>query len=135
MQSIVEIEKRPSTEKLLELFDPKNPELLKELGGAKGLAEKLHSCLESGLGSSEKVLEEQKQIYGDNILPEPVSHTLLEFVWEALQDRTLIVLMVAGAVEMAIGIYKIVSTSDALALIDGGAIICASKFMIYLLEL
>lgn len=114
-------------DKLLELVDPKNPALLVELGGPHGLAEKLHSNLERGLSNKEEILAEQKKVYGDNILPEPVSHTLLEFVWEALQDKTLIVLMVAAAVEVAIGIFKIVSKNDALALIDGGAIVCASK--------
>ena len=115
-------------DKLLELVDPKNPALLAELGGPQGLAEKLHSSLERGLSNKQETLDEQKKVYGDNTLPEPVSHTLLEFVWEALQDKTLIVLMVAAATEIVIGIYKMVSSNDTLALIDGGAIVVASKF-------
>ncbi len=119
---------RITIEKLIDLVDPKNPALLKELGGPSGLAEKLHSNIEKGLSNNNQILEEQKRIYGDNKLPEPISHTLLEFVWEALKDQTLIVLMVAAAIEVAIGIYEIVGPSrDPLALIDGAAIICASK--------
>jgi len=127
----IEIEKiaksRITIEKLLELVDPKNPALLKELGGASGLAEKLHSNIEKGLSNDIQILEEQKKIYGDNKLPEPITHTLWEFVWEALKDKTLIVLMGAAAFEGGIGIYKILSKNDNLALIDGAAIIGAGK--------
>jgi hypothetical protein len=45
---------------------------------------------------------------------------------EALHDQTLIVLMIAAAVEVAIGLYEIIHHHKNLALIDGGAIIIAS---------
>ena len=70
---------------------------------------------------------ERRAFYGTNALPEPVSKTLLQFMWEALQDKTLIVLIVAAVVEMSIGIYKFMSKNDSLALLDGGAIIVAGK--------
>ncbi|KAJ3188439.1 hypothetical protein HDU85_005590 [Gaertneriomyces sp. JEL0708] len=65
------------------------------------------------------------RVFGNNSLPEPVSKTLLQFMWGAIQDKTLIVLCIAAAVEIAIGIYKIVDKNESLAIIDGGAIIVA----------
>jgi Ca2+-transporting ATPase len=55
-------------------------------------------------------------------------------VWEALHDQTLIILMVAAAAEIGIGIYKsfFAAAKDQLALIDGAAILIASKKKIYL---
>ncbi|KAI8891770.1 hypothetical protein BC833DRAFT_626480, partial [Globomyces pollinis-pini] len=84
-------------DQLLDLVDPKNPNLLKELGAQSGLAQKLNSHLDSGL--SIKSPEDQlaiTSVYGTNILPEAISKTFLEFVWDALHDQTLIVLMVAA---------------------------------------
>lgn len=45
-----------------------------------------------------------------------------------MHDKTLVVLMVAAALEIGIGIYKswFASEKDQLALIEGGAIVIAS---------
>jgi Ca2+-transporting ATPase len=112
---------------LLELVDPKNPELLAKLGGAQGIASRLNSSLDKGLPNDSKVIEQQCEIYGVNKLPEPISKSFVEFVWEALQDKTLIVLMVAAAFEIGIGIYEAFfsESKDKLALVDGGAILVA----------
>ena len=109
-------------DELLDLVDPKNATLLAKLGGSAGLCEKLTSNLEKGL--SKEQVANQISFYGTNILPEVVSVTFLQFVWEALKDQTLIVLMVAAAVEIGIGIYKSVKGS-AIELIDGIAILVA----------
>jgi Ca2+-transporting ATPase len=60
--------------------------------------------------------------------------TFLEFVWEAVQDRTLMVLMGAAALEIGIGIYKqwFAVKRDSLALIDGGAIVVAILVVVLL---
>jgi Ca2+-transporting ATPase len=112
-------------EKLLDLVDPKNPPLLKKLGGPEELAKKLGSNIEKGLSSSQ--FDKQIEKYGTNKLPEAVLKTFLQFVWEAAQDKTLMVLMVAAALEIGIGIYKqwFAAKRDSLALIDGGAIVIA----------
>ena len=49
---------------------------------------------------------------------------------ESLKDKTLIVLSFAAVVEIAIGIYKIISTSNSLAMVDGVAILIASMSQI-----
>lgn len=65
--------------------------------------------------------------YGTNTLPAPVSFSFLHFCWEAIQDRTLILLLVAAAVEVAYGIYVAVSSRQNASLIDGFAVVFAGK--------
>ncbi|KAI8922946.1 hypothetical protein BC831DRAFT_514668 [Entophlyctis helioformis] len=138
-------------ERLLELIDPKNPALLQELGGIEGLAKALKSDLTTGLsdplsgqadqghesktktdghhGQFSDGFDDRRRFYGSNALPEPIQSTIFQLMWEALQDHTLLVLIVAAVVEMSIGVYKFrfapEGKRDDLALIDGAAIIIA----------
>lgn len=82
-------------------------------------------------GIDPKDIASLRSRFGSNKLPEPVSKNFLEFVWEALKDKTLIVLMFAAALEISIGIYKswFAPQKDQLALIDGGAILVASIYV------
>jgi Ca2+-transporting ATPase len=140
-----------SPESLGNWLDPKNPKELHELGGISVLAKKLYTNLERGLSTipngataidmniSKTSLNEKplltdadplaarKAFYGVNVLPPPVSKTIFQFIWEALHDKMLIVLMVAAVIEMAIGIYKVVARRDFAAIIDGIAIVLAGK--------
>ncbi|KAI9101221.1 hypothetical protein DFS34DRAFT_462592 [Phlyctochytrium arcticum] len=70
-------------------------------------------------------LDLRREAFGSNKLPEPISKTLVAFMIDALKDKTLIVLCIAAAVEIAVGIYKLVKESEELAIIDGAAIIVA----------
>jgi P-type Ca2+ transporter type 2C len=112
---------------LLTLVDPKNLGYLKELGGITGLAEKLGTNVEHGLSAAK--IPQLKEEYGTNSLPEPTSKHFLQFVFEACQDKTLIVLMIAAVVELALGVYKYKfapeSERESTALIDGGAVFVA----------
>ncbi|KAI8891772.1 hypothetical protein BC833DRAFT_626482, partial [Globomyces pollinis-pini] len=91
------MEKTLTVQQLLDLVDPKNPKLLVEYGGVSGLAISLSSSIDSGLTiKTEQDKEKIIACYGTNILPEAISKTFLEFVWDALHDQTLIVLMVAA---------------------------------------
>ncbi len=60
-------------------------------------------------------MAERRKRFGTNSLPEPVTISFLEFVWEALHERTLIVLMVAAVAEIAIGIYKTIADNESTA--------------------
>ncbi|KAL2913623.1 plasma membrane calcium [Polyrhizophydium stewartii] len=79
--------------------------------------------------SSESDLVARRRVFGSNALPEPIEKSILQLMWEALQDRTLLVLIGAAIVEMAIGVYESrfapEGKRDSLALVDGVAIIVA----------
>ena len=51
-------------------------------------------------------LEKRRQIYGTNVIPPKKPKTLLQLIWEALQDVTLIILEVAAVISLALSFYK-----------------------------
>ncbi|KAK6095579.1 plasma membrane calcium, variant 2 [Batrachochytrium dendrobatidis] len=116
-------------ERILDLLDPKNPDLYLELGRSVGLEKSLLTDLKQGISSNVSTHEERKEFYGSNSLPEAASRTIFQFMWDALQDKTLIVLCCAAVIEMAIGVYKFefapIEKRDKFALIDGAAIVAA----------
>ncbi|KAL1225587.1 putative calcium-transporting ATPase 11, plasma membrane-type [Cardamine amara subsp. amara] len=71
-------------------------------GGAEGIAEKVSVSLTEGVRSSE--LHIREKIYGENRYPEKPARSFLTFVWEALQDVTLIILMICAVVSIGVGV-------------------------------
>jgi Ca2+-transporting ATPase len=120
----VEATSQVTVNELLDLVDPKSPHLLQKLGGLEGLMQKLGTSKE-GLPNDPDTLSKQRELYGDNSLPEAKTTTFLEFVIDALKDKTLIILMIAAAFEVAVGIYEVLISNDWGALADGIAIIVA----------
>ncbi|KAI9495890.1 PMCA-type calcium-translocating P-type ATPase [Zychaea mexicana] len=102
-----------SADELTHLVDPKNPDLLKRLGGTEQLARKLRVDLRVGLSadegverSSDEPFNERQAVFGRNILPEAQSKTFSELLWAAYNDKTLIMLTIASFVSLAVGIYE-----------------------------
>ncbi|RKP05214.1 hypothetical protein THASP1DRAFT_20077, partial [Thamnocephalis sphaerospora] len=121
-----------SLHQLRALIDAKSLEALEAYGGVNGLIEALHTNAEYGLadvrpmprtgtmrsvrsGKSTEVqdnaeqctdLENRVRVYGANVLPVRNAKGLLQFIWLALQEKILIVLMVAAIVSLALGIYE-----------------------------
>lgn len=71
-------------------------------GGVEGLGRKTSVSLNDGVVSSE--LAVRQKIYGSNQHAEKPSRTFFMFVWEALHDLTLIVLMICAAISMGVGV-------------------------------
>lgn len=82
-----------------------NLEYLKsKYGNSEGLAEKLGVNLDVGL-SDEQVIQKREQ-FGSNVFPESPSISFLEFLWEALQDPILLVLLAAALVSLVLGVIE-----------------------------
>ncbi|KAH0893634.1 hypothetical protein HID58_056063 [Brassica napus] len=77
---------------------------LKIHGGTEGLTEKLCTSITSGIGTSEDLLSVRKEIYGINQFTESPSRGFWLFVWEALQDTTLMILAACAFVSLIVGI-------------------------------
>ncbi|KAI9080746.1 hypothetical protein K1719_037259 [Acacia pycnantha] len=77
-------------------------EALKKYGGVKEISTKLSTSLDKGI--NEDSVHKRQQVYGLNRYTEKPSRSFLMFVWEALQDLTLIILMVCALVSMGVGI-------------------------------
>ena len=64
---------------------------LNDIGGVESIARKLLVSVDGGV--SEESINSRQQIYGFNRYTEKHSRSFLMFVWDALQDLTLIILM------------------------------------------
>lgn len=163
-----------TNKQLQALVDPKDLEVLRQMGGLRGLCKGLHSDATTGLSwdetsipvkvsladaqaagandtnknvpspviitppaplskkptfggirktmtarSTMKVGEDKmldrKAIYGRNVLPARKTKNIFQLMWIALQDKVLIILSVAAAVSLALGLYE---TFDGPAEID-----------------
>lgn len=88
-----------SAEQLSELFDPKNEDLLKKLGGVESICKKIQVDTSVGLSADEgssqsdqSAFQDRQAHFGKNILPEPKTKTFLQLLWAAYNDKTLIML-------------------------------------------
>ncbi|XP_061339000.1 calcium-transporting ATPase 4, plasma membrane-type-like isoform X4 [Gastrolobium bilobum] len=75
---------------------------LNNIGGVEAIARKLTVSVDGGV--SEESINRRQQIYGVNRYTEKPSRTFLMFVWDAMQDLTLIILMVCAIVSIGVGI-------------------------------
>ncbi|KAF7843134.1 Calcium-transporting ATPase 9, plasma membrane-type [Senna tora] len=70
----------------------------------KGLSNLLKSNPERGINGHDADLLSRKTAFGTNTYPRKKGRSLLRFLWEAWQDLTLIILIIAAAVSLALGI-------------------------------
>ncbi|MBA0664015.1 hypothetical protein Goklo_004091 [Gossypium klotzschianum] len=77
---------------------------LKFHGGVSGIAEKLSTSTNTGLSSDATLLSKRQEIYGINKFAEPEAKGFWVFVWEALQDMTLMILGACAIVSLVVGI-------------------------------
>jgi Ca2+-transporting ATPase len=101
---------------LADLVDPKSIAKLRDMGGVdrllaglgtdpvRGLDKGSHSEPQ-GEGWVDATVEDRRRVYGENALPVKEGKSLLLLMWLALQDRILILLIVAAIVSLALGLY------------------------------
>ncbi|KAG2621799.1 calcium-transporting ATPase 10, plasma membrane-type-like [Panicum virgatum] len=73
-------------------------------GRVDGIAEKLSTSKTDGLSTDEDSIKRRQDIYGVNKFTENEVRSFWVFVWEALQDTTLIILAVCAFVSLVVGI-------------------------------
>lgn len=77
---------------------------LKFHGDVTGIAKKLCTSTTDGLKSENDLLNRRQEIYGINKFAESEARSFWVFVWEALQDMTLMILGVCAFVSLIVGI-------------------------------
>ncbi|KAL4876710.1 hypothetical protein BJY04DRAFT_222885 [Aspergillus karnatakaensis] len=107
------------------LLNPKSLDALRDLGGIEGLARGLHADLTAGLSVDElsaqgtsksqgqSPSDARSRIYGRNQLPPKKPKSIWRLAWITLQEAVLIMLTVAGAISLALGIYETVGVHHA----------------------
>ncbi|CAI9754808.1 unnamed protein product [Fraxinus pennsylvanica] len=75
---------------------------LRKLKGVEGLSKKLNVSLDEGVKSSDVPI--RQNVFGSNRYTEKPSKSFWMFLWEALHDLTLIILMVCAVVSIGVGL-------------------------------
>ncbi|RIA04867.1 hypothetical protein BRARA_K00865 [Brassica rapa] len=91
-------------EQIVSISRDQNIGALQELGGVKGLSGLLKTNLEKGIHGDDDDISKRKSAFGSNTYPQKKGRSFWRFVWEASQDLTLIILIVAAAASLALGI-------------------------------
>uniref|UniRef100_A0A1I7Y0Y4 Calcium-transporting ATPase n=1 Tax=Steinernema glaseri TaxID=37863 RepID=A0A1I7Y0Y4_9BILA len=77
-----------------------------DYGGVEGLCQRLQSNPSDGLPANKEELDRRRAVFGANEIPPHPPKSFLQLVWEALQDVTLIILLVSAIVSLALSFYK-----------------------------
>ncbi|KAJ1278139.1 hypothetical protein BS78_04G056500 [Paspalum vaginatum] len=81
-----------------------NYSTLQEYGGVKGLANLLNTNLEKGIRGDAADLSCRSNDFGANRYPRNKGRSFWVFLWEACQDMTLIILIIAAIISLVLGI-------------------------------
>ncbi|KAG1331943.1 Calcium-transporting ATPase 5, plasma membrane-type [Cocos nucifera] len=70
----------------------------------KGLSDMLKTNIDRGISGDDSEVLHRRNIFGANTYPQKKGRNFLVFVWEACQDLTLVILMVAAVISLVLGI-------------------------------
>ncbi|KAG6960018.1 hypothetical protein JG688_00009816 [Phytophthora aleatoria] len=91
--------------RLIETQHEHQAEQLAKLGGITGVAASLGVNIAQGLNTNDSAdLKQREDTFGSNYIPPPKAKTLLELMWEAFQDMTIIVLTISGILSVILAI-------------------------------
>lgn len=92
---------------LMELRGTEACEKIKaDYGSVEGLCARLRTDPANGIPQNNEELERRKAVFGANEIPPQPPKSFLQLVWEALQDVTLIILLVSAIVSLALSFYR-----------------------------
>ncbi|UYV72739.1 K02A2.6-like [Cordylochernes scorpioides] len=98
-----------SVKELQELMECRGTEAIErvqsEFGGVLELCQRLGTSATDGLSGAAADLERRRRALGANVIPPKPPKTFLTLVWEALQDVTLIILVVAAIISLLLALY------------------------------
>ncbi|VDM91454.1 unnamed protein product [Litomosoides sigmodontis] len=77
-----------------------------EYQGVEGLCRRLKTDPNNGLPQDKDELDRRRAVFGANEIPPHPPKSFLQLVWEALQDVTLIILLVSAIVSLALSFYR-----------------------------
>uniref|UniRef100_J3LQU0 Calcium-transporting ATPase n=1 Tax=Oryza brachyantha TaxID=4533 RepID=J3LQU0_ORYBR len=91
-------------DELASIVESRDTKKLAVHGQLGGIAHKLATSLTNGIVTDKDLLNQRQDIYGVNKFAETETRSFWEFVWEALQDTTLIILTACAVVSLVVGI-------------------------------
>lgn len=100
---------RISLKEIRELMEHRGREGIQRMadfGGVEGIMEKLYTSADRGLSGSKADVDHRRETFGSNVIPPKPPKTFIQLVCEAVQDITLIILIVAALVSLGLSFYK-----------------------------
>ncbi|XP_031385957.1 calcium-transporting ATPase 9, plasma membrane-type-like [Punica granatum] len=91
-------------EQLASMNRDQNVSTLMRYGGVRGISDLLKTNVETGISGDEADIAKRRIAFGSNTYPRKKGKGFLRFLWDAVQDLTLIILIVAAAASLALGI-------------------------------
>mmetsp|Transcript_32815 Transcript_32815/g.57221 ORF Transcript_32815/g.57221 Transcript_32815/m.57221 type:complete len:972 (-) Transcript_32815:1699-4614(-) len=76
---------------------------LKQMGASKGLCEELKTHIKTGISTDPESLKARIAAFGENKFPSKPRKTFWHFLWKALEDFVLRILILAAIISLAIG--------------------------------
>ncbi|XP_064998251.1 calcium-transporting ATPase 5, plasma membrane-type-like isoform X1 [Musa acuminata AAA Group] len=77
---------------------------LQNYGEVKGLSNLLNTDLDRGISADDVDILHRRNVFGANTYPQKKGRSFWVFLWEACQDLTLVMLMVAAVLSLVLGI-------------------------------
>ncbi|CAI9114541.1 OLC1v1015288C1 [Oldenlandia corymbosa var. corymbosa] len=91
-------------EQLVSMTRDNNTSALQQYGEVKGIAKFLNTNLDTGVSGDDEELLSRRNAFGSNTYPVKKGRSFLRFLWEAWQDLTLIILIIAAIASLGLGI-------------------------------
>ncbi|XP_017258402.1 calcium-transporting ATPase 9, plasma membrane-type isoform X3 [Daucus carota subsp. sativus] len=91
-------------DQLSSLTKDNNSSALQNYGGVAGLSKMLNTHLDKGITADDDELSKRRSTFGSNTYPVKKGKTFWRFLWDAWQDLTLIILVIAAVASLALGI-------------------------------
>ncbi|XP_070503419.1 plasma membrane calcium-transporting ATPase 2 isoform X3 [Chironomus tepperi] len=79
---------------------------IQEYGGVTGVMERLYTSEDKGLSGNRQDIEHRRETFGSNVIPPKPPKTFFQLVCEAVQDITLIILIVSALISLGLSFYK-----------------------------
>lgn len=95
-----------SPDELASIVEGHDLKKLRDHNGIEGVSEKLSTSITDGIVASEESLKRRQELYGFNRFVEKPPRGFWMFVWEAMQDTTLMILAVCAVISLVVEIYK-----------------------------
>ncbi|KAL9255116.1 Calcium-transporting ATPase 9, plasma membrane-type-like protein, partial [Drosera capensis] len=93
-----------SLEQLSSMTRDNNMATLEHCGGVKGLSGFLNTNLDIGVSGEDADLLSRRNAFGSNTYPYKKGKGFVSFLWDAWQDLTLVILIIAAIASLALGI-------------------------------
>lgn len=79
---------------------------INEHGGIEAIMEKLYTSQDKGLSGNQADIDHRRETFGSNTIPPKPPKTFFQLVCEAVQDITLIILIISAAISLLLSFYQ-----------------------------